>query len=648
MKALMTAMLNKVALPESLPGSGEIANTGAFTAILSGQIEKWRAESTEGAASDPIQNVPPSFPDPVLASPLLLAAMGTPQLPPITDKADHSQALTPCGSASNSSAMQSTSGRIADGLTPQTATPFSEPPRPSAPVRPAPADTMASAPPEPLKTRPSGVVPSGRTPDVRPAPAATAPTSTANPVRSGSAATRWEPSVAPDQIVTESPRARETGRPAGQPAPTSTTGAVQRSPLTAAASAPRPIPASTTEQPAGLNSTPQAEWLRASSESAPGVDARSASATGPLRLPDAAPRSEAAPTRPASSTPVSADAPPRPSAPVRPALADTMASAPPEPLKTRPSGVVHPDRAPDARPTPVATAPASAADPARPGPAATRWEPSVAPAPVATESPTDRESRPAGQSAPTSTTGAVQRSPLTAVAGAPRPIPASTTEQVADLRPIPQTAVRAVGAESPQLAAKIKSPSSVMATETPPAPDATRRHELLTPLEFQPLAGATSPASSQTSSQFHLSTPVHQPAWAQELNQTVTKMATQDFQRAELHLNPAQLGPLDVVIEVKGDQASAQFSSPHAIVRDAVEQALPKLREMMAQNGIALGNATVSDQGSRHSREGFSRKPASGSPSSDRISANMSGAVGQPAQSRTLAQRHTGLLDTFA
>lgn len=67
-------------------------------------------------------------------------------------------------------------------------------------------------------------------------------------------------------------------------------------------------------------------------------------------------------------------------------------------------------------------------------------------------------------------------------------------------------------------------------------------------------------------------------------------------QTAELHLNPPQPGPLDVVINVSGDQATALFTSSHAAVRDAIEQVMPKLRGMLADNGIMLGNATVSDQ----------------------------------------------------
>ena len=112
--------------------------------------------------------------------------------------------------------------------------------------------------------------------------------------------------------------------------------------------------------------------------------------------------------------------------------------------------------------------------------------------------------------------------------------------------------------------------------------------------------------------------PVTNQAWADEFSQKIVWVTSQNGQSAELHLNPPQLGPLDVLIKVNGDQATALFTSSHAVVRDAIEQAMPKLREMLADSGIMLGNATVSDQSPReqqtkqtdqqHKREGGQAK----------------------------------------
>ncbi|MFA5824501.1 MAG: flagellar hook-length control protein FliK [Gallionellaceae bacterium] len=143
-----------------------------------------------------------------------------------------------------------------------------------------------------------------------------------------------------------------------------------------------------------------------------------------------------------------------------------------------------------------------------------------------------------------------------------------------------------------------------------------------------------------------INTPVTHDNWGDEFNQKVTWLASSKEHSAELHLNPPQLGPMDVVIKVSGDQATALFSSPHAAVREAIEQALPKLREMMADSGIMLGNASVNDQAPRGRNDGFDNK-----------SQNSRGSVGALAESGAASSmsarvspisRHNGIVDTFA
>lgn len=98
---------------------------------------------------------------------------------------------------------------------------------------------------------------------------------------------------------------------------------------------------------------------------------------------------------------------------------------------------------------------------------------------------------------------------------------------------------------------------------------------------------------------FRLEPNVGTGGWDNALGQRVLWMVSQQHQLAELNLNPPDLGPLQVVLSVNNDQASAAFVSQNPEVRQALEAALPRLKEMMAESGINLGNATVSDQGSR-------------------------------------------------
>jgi flagellar hook-length control protein FliK len=145
--------------------------------------------------------------------------------------------------------------------------------------------------------------------------------------------------------------------------------------------------------------------------------------------------------------------------------------------------------------------------------------------------------------------------------------------------------------------------------------------------------------------QLVIDTPVTQRQWGNEFSQKITWMATQQDQHAELHLNPVQLGPVDVVIKVSGDQATAQFTSAHAAVREVIEQSIPKLREMLADNGIMLGNTTVSDQAPREQRGEFGnqRQTAPNGRVLESAPSNMS-----ETRAVTPLSRHNGMVDTFA
>lgn len=91
--------------------------------------------------------------------------------------------------------------------------------------------------------------------------------------------------------------------------------------------------------------------------------------------------------------------------------------------------------------------------------------------------------------------------------------------------------------------------------------------------------------------------------WDNALGQKVLWMVSNQQQVAELNLNPPDLGPLQVVLSITNDQASATFVSQHADVRQALEAALPRLKEMMADSGISLGETTVSADSSQRQGE---------------------------------------------
>lgn len=139
--------------------------------------------------------------------------------------------------------------------------------------------------------------------------------------------------------------------------------------------------------------------------------------------------------------------------------------------------------------------------------------------------------------------------------------------------------------------------------------------------------------------------PVGQHKWGGEFAQKVVWLSTQQHQVAEIRLNPAHLGPVEVMLSITQDQATAQFVSPHSAVRDAIQEALPRLREMMAENGIQLGNVMVSADSFQ--QENKQQQPFYAARSSGSMNDAGQEVAGQM-QTTAVPVRHQGLVNTYA
>lgn len=125
------------------------------------------------------------------------------------------------------------------------------------------------------------------------------------------------------------------------------------------------------------------------------------------------------------------------------------------------------------------------------------------------------------------------------------------------------------------------------------------KQTLLMPTQMPATARAESaPVNVPTSPPVPLAVDVKlgAPGWDTAFSQRVAWAATNQHQVAELRLNPPNLGQVEIRITVSNDQATAMFVSPHASVRDSIEAALPRLREMLGESGLTLGNVNVSSQ----------------------------------------------------
>ncbi|MFQ5469321.1 MAG: flagellar hook-length control protein FliK [Gammaproteobacteria bacterium] len=87
----------------------------------------------------------------------------------------------------------------------------------------------------------------------------------------------------------------------------------------------------------------------------------------------------------------------------------------------------------------------------------------------------------------------------------------------------------------------------------------------------------------------------NQPAWSNELGGQIKWMVSQNIQSAELRINPPQLGPVEVRITMHNDQMNLQFASHHAIVRESLESAMPRLREVLGDHGMAQVDVDISE-----------------------------------------------------
>ena len=101
------------------------------------------------------------------------------------------------------------------------------------------------------------------------------------------------------------------------------------------------------------------------------------------------------------------------------------------------------------------------------------------------------------------------------------------------------------------------------------------------------------PASTAPVPAFSIDVPVLDPAWQTAMNERVVWMAARNVQTAELRLTPAELGPLTVQVSVEDKSVSLSLSAAHAVTREVLEAALPKLRDMLADNGMNLADANL-------------------------------------------------------
>lgn len=157
------------------------------------------------------------------------------------------------------------------------------------------------------------------------------------------------------------------------------------------------------------------------------------------------------------------------------------------------------------------------------------------------------------------------------------------------------------------------------------------------------------PATTQRNAEvLKLDTPVRDQSWATDFNQKIVWLASNDKQVAQLSLNPPHMGPIEISLNLNKDGASAMFVSQHAEVREAIETALPRLREMLASAGIELGQANVSAESFRQQAGGEDARQSAPRWTGDNAILDDGSELRLSGQAIVAQQRGNGLVNTFA
>lgn len=135
-----------------------------------------------------------------------------------------------------------------------------------------------------------------------------------------------------------------------------------------------------------------------------------------------------------------------------------------------------------------------------------------------------------------------------------------------------------------------------------PIPASSMKSSVISPLinvegALSGLPGGLSAAASQLAVDkpvLALDTPMSSPRWGQDFNQRVQWVVNQSMSGAQIRLNPQHMGPVEVRIQLQNDQATISFTAQHGATREAIDVALPRLREMLSEQNVDVLDVNVS------------------------------------------------------
>lgn len=164
-------------------------------------------------------------------------------------------------------------------------------------------------------------------------------------------------------------------------------------------------------------------------------------------------------------------------------------------------------------------------------------------------------------------------------------------EQARELKAKPEPATREIAESSSFKAAMAQADDS--RREVKPVQELPSTHGVA---GLSSTHGASRTAEAAAPVSVQVPTPATSPDFAKELGVQVSVLATDGVQQAELHLNPADMGPISIQIAIDGSQAQVNFGADSAATRQIIESGLPELAASLREAGFTLSGGGVHSQ----------------------------------------------------
>lgn len=278
------------------------------------------------------------------------------------------------------------------------------------------------------------------------------------------------------------------------------------------------------------------------------------------------------------------------------------------------------------------------------------WLMQIAPDAAASSRPASNAGRPASFTSLPSAPAAAQAAPASpgeAQLAADPPLP-----RAADVAFLARAAASAPGGPAPTASFSAKSTESLLASLPTGSVEVSGRTSGTIDLSFLAAAGASeAPQFSAARELPAVALPPQGPRahLGTELGQRVVLMVEHGVHDARVKVHPEHLGPLEIRVRVDGDAAQVTFHSAHGAVRDALADAVPRLREMLSAAGLGLEQVDI---GANDPSDGGTRDGSVPDDAEDFVAAQARDAdsAAEPdggTSAANVAVKH-GLIDTFA